>query len=515
MSEPITFSKIDVALSSDPHAPAGRPAAGVPLRIAVIGDFSGRGAHAARPPGDPVRPIAVDRDNVEGVLARLSPAVQILSGSGTDADHLIRFAELDDFHPDQLYRRLAIFKTLRRLKKDLDDPRRCNAAVAEVRAWSAPEAPQPPKPEPDSRRAAPKAEPPEGGLLDAIIDGMDERPAPPEPFQDAPEWQAFLGRIVAPHLAAEPDPRVETVRRTLNAAISESMRQLLHTPGFQALESLWRGIRWLVTRLETGPDLALSLIDMSRRELDADLSRHDDLQRSALYRFFAPEHTPLSDEGPWSLIAGCFTFGPGRGDAAVLHRLATLCARMNLPCIAGADSRLFTREPLHRSTDPDQWTPGGDPEDRAAWDALRRTPAAGHIGLACPGFLLRLPYGEKTDPVELFDFEEMPDRPVHGHYLWGHPALACAWFLAQASLRQGKTGGIPALDGLPLHSYRDNGEARIQPCAEVLLTERAAGRILDAGIMPLLSYKNRDMVRLGRVQSIANPPAALPGPWLR
>jgi type VI secretion system protein ImpC len=57
------------------------------------------------------------------------------------------------------------------------------------------------------------------------------------------------------------------------------------------------------------------------------------------------------------------------------------------------------------------------------------------------------------------------------------------------------------------------GETRIQPCAEVLLTEHAAERILAQGIMPLLSFRDRDKVRLARFQSLADPPAALQGRW--
>ncbi len=43
------------------------------------------------------------------------------------------------------------------------------------------------------------------------------------------------------------------------------------------------------------------------------------------------------------------------------------------------------------------------------WAELRHLPEAGAVGLALPRFLLRLPYGKKTSPLESFDFEEFPD----------------------------------------------------------------------------------------------------------
>ena len=61
----------------------------------------------------------------------------------------------------------------------------------------------------------------------------------------------------------------------------------------------------------------------------------------------------------------------------------------------------------------------------------------------------------------------------------------------------------------PGEIFRRDGEACAVPCAEVLLSDRAAEIILDSGLMPLLSLPDRDVVRVGRFQSIADPSA----PW--
>jgi type VI secretion system protein ImpC len=69
------------------------------------------------------------------------------------------------------------------------------------------------------------------------------------------------------------------------------------------------------------------------------------------------------------------------------------------------------------------------------------------------------------------------------------------------------------VEDLPAHVYDDEGGKRLQPCAEAALVDRAAEAILGAGLMPLLSYKGRNAVRLMRFQSIASPARALSGPW--
>jgi type VI secretion system protein ImpC len=64
-----------------------------------------------------------------------------------------------------------------------------------------------------------------------------------------------------------------------------------------------------------------------------------------------------------------------------------------------------------------------------------------------------------------------------------------------------------------VHTYVEAGERRMTPCAEAFLTERAAEAILDRGLMPLLSRREANSARLARFQSVADPPAALSGPW--
>jgi type VI secretion system protein ImpC len=132
--------------------------------------------------------------------------------------------------------------------------------------------------------------------------------------------------------------------------------------------------------------------------------------------------------------------------------------------------------------------------------------------------LLRLPYGKKTSPLESFDFEEMSDPPVHDEYLWGNPAFAVALALAQSfadAAWEMRPETAAQLEKLPIHVYEVDGQTESKPCAEVLLTEEAVERMLEEGLIPLVSFKNRDSVRVVRFQSIAAPPRALAGQWTR
>jgi type VI secretion system protein ImpC len=215
------------------------------------------------------------------------------------------------------------------------------------------------------------------------------------------------------------------------------------------------------------------------------------------------------------VVVGNYTFDDSVEDVTLLGYLGGIARAAGAPFLAAASPRVLGAESLGKTPNPEQWRKV-EPERAQAWEILRNFPEARHLGLALPRFLLRLPYGKATDEAERFAFEEFPDGPVHEHYLWGNPALACVCLLGQAFAQWGwemRPGAIHEMDGLPAHVYREDGESKLKPCAEALLTEKAANTMLDRGLMPLLSLKDRDTVRLMRFQSLADPPAPLAGRW--
>jgi type VI secretion system protein ImpC len=131
-----------------------------------------------------------------------------------------------------------------------------------------------------------------------------------------------------------------------------------------------------------------------------------------------------------------------------------------------------------------------------AAELFRDIPEASYLGLALPRLLLRLPYGPRTSPIDSFAFEEMPAAPVHQHYLWGNAAIACL-----AVLARGEAENLN-LDSLPAHTYKQDSEWTMTPCAELFMSETQVLALIDQGLMPLVSYKDRPMVRLAGFRAV-------------
>jgi type VI secretion system protein ImpC len=500
MPKPSPFAsvKLDVTAGTD-RSPA-KPTSEAPFRIVLLGDFSGRANRGA--PAPPSRkPVVIDRDNFDQVMANMGAELHL--GGGQHGPRVtLRFQELEDFHPDQIYEEVELFQTLRETRRKLANPSTFAEAAAAVKGWAGMPATAPlamPPQQPERSAAPPNLAALAGGsLLENVLDVTESRLSLAGRRPD--ELQAFIEQAVAPHVVPCQDPQLSELVVQVDAAAGKLMRAILHYKDFQALEAAWRGVLFLVRGLETDAHLKLYLLDISKAELAADLNSSADLRDSGMYRLLVEEAVDGLGAQAWAVAAGIFTFSRTEGDIETLGRLAELMRLAGAPFLAEADP----------ASDVDS------SETARHWNSLRHSPAATWLGLALPRFLLRLPYGRETEPVESFAFEEMPGTPDHQDYLWANPALACAYLLGQAFSSDGwnlRPGVYEEIRGLPLHVYEVGGEKRLKPCAELLMTESDAEWILEQGLMLLVSLKNEDAVRLLRFQSIAEPLAPLSGRW--
>lgn len=477
-----------------------QPPAFGPFRIALIGDFSGRTNRGVIETGRAIatrRPVRVDRDSLDDAIARVAPRLELNLGSA-DQRFDVGFASLDDFHPDSLYQRLPRFRALR-------------DAAARALASSSLFAPQATKPTPTPASA-----------LDAILGdapmppggaALAKAPVRPEAGVRDGGLSEFVQRAVAPHLVSTPDPSAAEIKASVDAAITAELRALLHHPDFQGVEMAWRGVSLLARRLDTDSLLQIHLIDVSREELAADLAS-DQVDGSGIHRLLVEQSVGTPGSDSWALLVGLFTLGSDDDELTLLERLGRVARDAGAPFVAGGASILAGVSSIASTPDPDDWT--SDPP--SAWPALRASTVAPYLSLVVPRLLLRIPYGERTDTCELVQFEEnVPDsRPPHESYLWGSGSIAAALVVGEGFAEDGwDLRPAREISNLPLHVYRADGETIATPCAEAVLSERAAERLLDSGLSPILSVRDSDAVIFPRLQSIAEPLMRLRGRWAR
>ena len=506
MSNRFDFGGVNLRASDE--SAVARPTSETPFCIAILGDFSGRANRGLVEPKSigERRPYLVDRDNFDEVLSKLHPELHLTTDGGTPL--VFSFSELVYFDPDRLFKD-EVFQKRQGLGERVQD----SSSFAEIaeelglrRASAARDNDGPRISPPSPVRLA------SGSLLDEMIEQTESRIAL-EPSRKTDEVHEFARKLAAKYSVSAPDPRQPDVVAAVDGAISDTMRVILHHPDLQALESLWRAMFLLVRQIETGPQLKIYLIDISKQELAADMKASEDLRKSGLFRLLVETAIDTPGADPWTVVVGNFKLGSESEDMELLAKLAVVARRAGAAFLGEADPSLLGCSALETSPHPRDWN---DSKVQDSWKQLRSRPESASVALALPRFLLRLPYGRETAPVESFDFEEFSGPPSHGGYLWGNPAFAVALLLGQSFTDAGwemRPGSLSQIENLPLHTYRIEGDSHLKPCAEVLLTEEAVEHILDRGLIPLVSYKGRDSVRVGRFQSIADPQSPVSGRW--
>lgn len=454
--------------------PPATPRQHSPMRLLVMGNFSGSPA-VERPPLARRPTLRVDADTLDTVMRQLAPRVV-----WPDAEHT--FTSIDDLHPDALFAKLRSFEDLRQA--------RAAPPPAVATPTAAPTITAPPINSPTSG----------ADLLAGLLGGRPAVTTTAATQAPAVGVEAFIRQIVAPHIVAGAAPDQAQWRAAADAAISARMRELLHAPAFQAVESAWRGLHWLVSQLELDEHLQLHLFDVSRDELLADVvAAQGRLAQTGLHQALVDRWRGTPDGTGWAAWVGLFGFGPSDADVGLAAALGLLAAQAGGPLLVGGDAALATAEP----------------QALLGWQALRRSEAAPWLGLVAPRVLLRLPYGRRGEPIGAFAFEEFPGGiPEHEHLLWGTGSLAAALLIGRAFSARGwafEPGDERELGDLPAYSFERDGEAELQPCAEHALGEQAGQALLAAGLMPLLSHRHRNAATLLRFQSIAWPAQPLAG----
>ena len=456
-----------------------------PVRIALLGDF-GAGAAAGRlDSSDDLarrKPRSVEFDSLEDWLGQQDITLTLPIGAKRGGV-AVPIADLESFHPDTLFRELELFKKLNDLRKRLNNTATFEKAAAEVAKLAGTKH--------KASRAgrgvrARGASPAAGAKLDDFA-RLTGRTSVPESTGGI---DALLRDVIGPFVVASAKPEKAALLNTLDGAIADGMRAVLHQGDFQTTESLWRGVDFLLRRLETGPMLQVHLIDISAEEFAADLSSTDDLSETGLYRLLVDQPSQSKDGG-YTYVAGLYQFEATPPHTELLGRMAKIAnaAGASFFTAVAVDDLANPKKPPH-------------PLVAEAFDALRELPEAKRLSLLGPRFLLRHPYGKRSDPISSFSFEEFTLADGLGGMLWGHPALLALTALAGQ-------GGTPTVTDLPFHHFVDaDGDSTALPCTERFMSTTAVSELGRWGVGALVAHKGEPSVRLSGLGGIAAAGAA-------
>ncbi len=461
-----------------------------PLKIVVLGDFSGRGSQRnakARGSGA-IRPLLIDRDNFEQVLQHLNIRLDDVPVQPNGKLGSVAIDSLDDFHPDSLLHRVATLRALRELRKRLSNRETFGEAMEEAKGSLSPLA---------FREAAPTTsaeptsgdtpEPVDGGsLLDQMLE-LNETNAPP-PRRALSEVERYAQSMMAPYSIPADDPRQEPWLEAADQAAAFAVKQLLQNNRFRELEARWRSLDWLTRRVDSDVAVKIAVIDISEQELRADLDR-ENLAEATLYELLVARPKSRPGETGWKVIVLDPRMGAAIEDVELLGRLSQIAADSGARLLVGlTDEAVGCR----RSNQP--FTPGEFQPTTVAWSALQHLPDAKQTTALWPGFLLRQPYGKQTSEVESLELEELTGLDPQTALVWGNSA-----YLAADQLIRSNDGDQTSTDvsGLPCLILPDaTGSKQMVPATGWWLRESGLEHLATLGVTPVYALPHAGAARV-------------------
>lgn len=462
--------------------------------ILIMADFSGRDNLGLNNKDTLMKRkiTEVDRDNIDYVFQRQNVKVR-----STLVENALEFSEIEELHPDVIYEQAELFSRLRILKRKLKNSDTFAAAAEEIYQWSNIKKESIPNENNSLNSQNADKLPESDNILDSVLSNSKTQ-------TDSSQFdiQALIKDIVAPYVLPKPDPRLEELLETIDEATSNLMRNIMHDRAFQRIESAWRSLELLVRRIETNSKLKLFIVDVSQRELIEDSS--NPLEQSALYQLIVSSRSSIGDTA-FSLIMHADRFGESIDDISALHRLSKIASETSAIAVASVTEQLAGCESLALTPDYQDWNYSQNKEIVEAWDSLRKKPDADNLICVAPRYLGRMPYGQKSAPIESFSYEELTSDNRHQHYLWSSGAWLVTLLIAQnfephknlLALRYNK------IENLPLHVYYEDDESEVTPCAEINMSDTAFEVLKDVGICGIRSIKNKDSVLIPGLNSIS------------
>ncbi len=307
---------------------------------------------------------------------------------------------------------------------------------------------------------------------------------------------------------------IEAIIAAIDAKLTEQINVIMHTEDFQGLEAAWRGLHHLVNNTETDEFLKIRVLNISKKDVGRTLKkfRGTAWDQSPIFKKLYEEEYGQFGGAPYGVLVGDYYFDHSPQDVQLLGDIAQVAAAAHAPFIAATAPTVLGMDSWNELANPRDLTKIFQTPEYAAWQSLRESEDSRYLGLCMPRFLARLPYGEKTEPVEEFHFEEDTEGAESSKFCWCNAAYAMATNITRAFKLYGWTSRIRgiesggAVEGLPAFTFpTDDGGVAMKCPTEIAISDRREAELAKNGFMPLIHKKNSDFAAFIGAQSLQKP----------
>jgi len=367
--------------------------------------------------------------------------------------------------------------------------------------------------EEQEQTTAPAAEATEEmSILDEIVNATKLKPTDEAYGVTKKGVEALIAQLLEPGREVPKISKavVDDMISEIDKKLSLQLDAIMHHPEVQKIESAWRSLKYLVDGTDFRENIKLEVINVSKEDLLEDFEDAPEIPKSGLYKTVYTAEYGTFGGSPYAAMVGNYDFGPGPQDIKLLQHVASVAAMSHAPFVAAAGPSMFGLEDFNGLPNLKDLKSIFEGPQYTKWQAFRESEDARYVGLTMPQFLLRLPYGQDTDPVKSFNYEEDVSAS-HGDYLWGNAAFTFASRLTDSFAKFrwcaniiGPQGG-GAVEDLKLHQYEAMGAVQTKIPTEVLVSERREFELAEEGFVGLTMRKGSDNAAFFSANSVQKP----------
>jgi type VI secretion system protein ImpC len=354
----------------------------------------------------------------------------------------------------------------------------------------------------------------EAGLLDQIVEQGRFGAEPSARERGKNLVKEFVAQVLEGSMTVAKDAEMMINARIaqIDHLLSIQLNEIMHHAAFQKLEGSWRGLKHLMDNSETGTQLKIRVMNVTKKELLRDIEKAPEFDQSALFKKVYEEEYGVFGGAPFSALIGDYEFGKHPEDMALLDGISHVAAQAHAPFVSAAAPDLMNLESFTQLDAPRDLAKIFDSTEYAKWKSFRQSEDSRYVALCLPRTLSRLPYGKETKPIDEFAYEEHVDGTDHSKYLWMNAAYSLGTRMTNSfsqygmcvAMRGVEGGGL--VEGLPTHNfYTDEGDVALKCPTEIPITDRREKELADLGLVPLVHCKGTDYAAFFSVQSCQKP----------
>ncbi len=275
-------------------------------------------------------------------------------------------------------------------------------------------------------------------------------------------------------------PIISDIDKLLNKQVNE----ILHHKEIRRLESVWRGLKFLIDRTDFREDIQIEIMSVPKSDLVS--AFHENI--------YLPMYESTL-ESPISAVIADYEFDRTAKDIEILMNLSSYAEMAQVPVITSICSEFFG---IDSADELNRLPYLGEILKRSEyvkWNGFRESESSRWIMVVFNRFLLRLPYGN-DNRTKRFNFIETEPAYLWGNAVWGVSSLLTSSFarIGWATEIIGMRNGV--IPDLPIHPYITKAKEEIYIPLETHLSIQMHSDLADNGISALTCRPNSDFAVL-------------------